>query len=68
MDLYSTTPEEIVRKAQDVLKHRDKFRTRVSDKIKEVEELSFKNSRIAVDLLNRSCGNNNAIPFEPDTK
>jgi len=50
---------EIVRRAQGVWKHRDKFRTRVSDKIKDVEELSFKNSHIAAELLTKKRGSIN---------
>ncbi|RKY12277.1 MAG: hypothetical protein DRP65_01785 [Planctomycetota bacterium] len=51
LDLFSTTAEEIAGKAQYVWKHKGEFKKRVRNKISEIEKLSFKNSRLAADLL-----------------
>lgn len=54
LDLFSTTPEEIVKKAQQVWNHKEEFKKHVESCIIRLEELSLKNSRLAADLLKQT--------------
>jgi len=54
LDLFSTTPEEIVQKTQQAWNHKEEFKKHVESCIVRLEELSLKNSRLAADLLNQT--------------
>lgn len=51
LDLFSTTPEEIVKKIQQVWDRRDELKRHIESNIVRLEKLSLKNSELAAELL-----------------
>jgi colanic acid/amylovoran biosynthesis protein len=54
LDLFNTTPEEIVHKTQQAWNRKEEFKQRVRMRIASLEELSLKNSRLAAGLLQQT--------------
>ncbi|MDP6634995.1 MAG: Coenzyme F420 hydrogenase/dehydrogenase, beta subunit C-terminal domain [Phycisphaerae bacterium] len=54
LDLFSTTPEEIVAKAQQAWNHKEVFKNRAESHVSRLEGLSLRNSEIAAGLLKSS--------------
>jgi coenzyme F420 hydrogenase subunit beta len=52
LDLFSTTPEDIVKKIQQVWDCRDELKKNIDLNIVRLENLSLKNSELAAELLN----------------
>ena len=51
LDFFHTTPEEIVKKVQQVWERRDEFKREVKTNILRLEKLALKNSELAAELL-----------------
>ena len=54
LDLFATNPQEVFEKAKDVWDNREQFAQIVQENIKHLEQLSFKSSQLAAELLNSS--------------